>query len=88
VPNRWEYDIKHLTKEQIMYAIQCDVWQEHRLYMKGKSTQAKLILCETWLRETPPCEHCTDEIRVHQIDNYINALKRGGQLDLEGNIVR
>ena len=88
MPNRWEYDIKHLTTDEIMYAIKCDTWQPYRLSMKGKSTATKLEMCEIWLHEEQPCEHCTDKVRAQQIDNYINALKRGGQLDLGGNIVR
>lgn len=89
MPNRWEYDIKTLTIEQIHEAVNCDIWQAFRVSLKGLSTDAKLAGLEAWLlANNYTCDHCTGEIRQRQVDNYINALKRGGQLDLEGNVVR
>jgi hypothetical protein len=87
-PNRWEHDIKHLTTEQIRFAVRCSTWQDFRLGMKGVDTKTKLFMLESWLIMGSTCNHCTGEIRQHQVDNYLNALKRGGQLDLEGNVVR
>ena len=86
MPNRWEHDVQHLTHHQIATAISCPAWQVYRIRMKGTATQAKLIRCEWWLEHG--CSHCSEETRGVQVDNYINALKRGGQLGLDGSIVK
>ena len=83
---RWPYEVKHLTRTEIMDAIKCDAWQDLRLSMKGRPSMIKLDMCVTWLEIG--CETCGEAKRSIQIDNYINALKRGGQLDVDGNIVR
>jgi hypothetical protein len=84
---RWEHDVQHLTKAEIMTAIDCDVWQAFRISLKGTSTKTKLDRLNDWLEHEQLCKHC-EEWKQVQVDNYINALKRGGQLDLAGNIVR
>lgn len=81
--NRWEHDVQHLTRDEIMSAIKCDDWQTFRLSLKGQSTQAKLIRLEDWLKHG--CSHCSVETRQVQVDNYINALLRGGQLIRDEN---
>lgn len=85
--NRWPEPIQHLTRAEIMDAIKCDDWQASRLSMKGIPTRTKLDWCWSWLELG--CDKCCNEARRKvQIDNYINALKRGGQLDVNGIVVR
>lgn len=75
-----------LRKEDIMpgsEAISHTGWQRYRLCMKGKSTKTKLIMCRVWLKE-----HGNEGIYRIQIMNYINALKRGGQLSRDGQVQR
>lgn len=87
MPDRWEHDIQHLSQQEILTAVKCERWQTVRRGMKGTTTTEKLKTCEWWL--TNGCSECCDKHRRSvQVDNYINALKRGGQLDLEGNVVR
>ncbi len=85
---RWEHDVTHLTRAEIMGAIKCSTWQDFRLWLKGKPTIVKLQDLDKWLQFDVECNHCDRATRQIQVDNYINALKRGGQLDLEGNVVR
>lgn len=81
--HRWKYDIEYVTKAEIMaFCVQDEEWQEFRLSLKGKPTRIKLELLALWKESHP------DRRGQVQVDNYLNALKRGGQLDLKGNIVR
>ena len=69
-------------------------WQEFRLSLKGLSTYEKLANLEHWRMRH--AEQSTTQSGVEklprrvqvQIDNYINALKRGGQLNMECKVVR
>ena len=63
-----------LTREQIKIAIQDEEWQFFRVSLKGQDTLAKLRLLSVWL-----AVHRGPNSSV-QVENYVNALKRGGQL--------
>jgi hypothetical protein len=80
------------NSKRIAQAVDNEEWQELRLSMKGKSTGEKLDVLEAYWKtehhrhhdlfvgdllkpiDTTDCDIC---IRVN---NYIGALKRGGQL--------
>lgn len=70
------------TKALIAWAVNDDVWQEFRKSLKGKSTQVKLDeLRQYWAKDhggmnlaISACPVCI------QVDNYLKALARGGQL--------
>lgn len=83
---KWAREVNYTSKEDIYKYCVCDAdWQVFRKSLKGVSTEKKLSELDAWW-----IQHDADineRARV-QIDNYINALKRGGQLDLEGNVVR
>jgi len=81
---RWPYRVGYCLRGDILQAIEDDKWQTLRRSLKGKPTQHKLELLEAWLLDGP----INDEERRIQVDNYINSLKRGGQLDLDLNIIR
>ena len=46
--------------------------------MKGTSTDTKLVMCREWLEQS----RFSWASKV-QVMNYINALKRGGQLGMD-----
>jgi hypothetical protein len=66
-----------LTMEEILPAIEKEDWQKFRDVLRGKPTQEKLDLLlerywdSTW---TSPEVH----VVLVQIQNYLNALARGG----------
>jgi hypothetical protein len=66
-----------LSKAEIDEAIADPKWQEFRLSLKGQSTRKKLDRLKDWVREEPAVEHPT---RCIQVQNYLNALSRGGQI--------
>ncbi len=55
-------------------AIRDTEWQKFRKSLKGLSTEAKLRKLHTWQQTHPG-----HKAKV-QVQNYINALKRGGQI--------
>ena len=86
--DRWEHKVEHTSVADIRtHAIHNKEWQAFRLSMKGKSTQEKLAMLRTWRRKHTANGQLSKAAQV-QIDNYINALKRGGQLSKEGRIQR
>jgi hypothetical protein len=65
-----------LTKIEIMEAIKDPKWQEFRVEtLKGCSTEDKIFWLKWWL-----WTHEGAELRKRkvQVQNYVNALKRGG----------
>lgn len=76
----WEHEVTSLTKDEIMAAINDDSWQKFRLSLKGVATVDKLDKLDRylwWSAYKYGEVSRTDQVRV---DNYINALLRGGQL--------
>lgn len=85
----WTYDAERGWNPALVqkYCVQDPQWQQIRLSMKNKPTVEKLIILDNW-RETnlkaydgklPEAVQC-------QIDNYLGALRRGGQLDDQNRI--
>lgn len=70
----WKRPVTALTKDEIMAAIADPRWQRFRVSLKGEPTPHKLEMLEDYL---VAYWSRTAQIRV---DNYINALLRGGQL--------
>lgn len=97
--NQWPHKVLYATRAEINDAVRDPYWQALRQGMKGMSTPHKLMTLEMYrsFRSTEAfliegdgrysSQVLDDEARV-QIDNYINALKRGGQLDAELRVVR
>lgn len=60
------------------------VWQQFRVRLKGLSTKEKLYALG-WFKTTNDYFEPNDIIRVN---NYLGALKRGGQLDQHLRVVK
>ena len=84
--DRWEHEVSSYTMDEVHHYIKDDNWQRFRLSLKGISTMGKLAKLRMYR-----AGHGGNEIgrkyRV-QIDNYINALKRGGQLDMNCKVIK
>jgi hypothetical protein len=84
---KWPHEVKTYTRSEVTGAIFYADWQDFRLSLKGVETVRKLKLLDArrtslinsglWTRD-----------REIQIDNYINALKRGGQLNMNLEVVK
>ena len=75
--NHWPYEVKPYSPNEVtQYAVDDPPWQKFRISLKGLSTTRKLDQLDRWLHmsETIP------RARQVQVDNYIGALLRGGQL--------
>lgn len=75
----WNRSVTFTGREEIQRAIKDDAWQSFRLSLKGLSTEDKLYRLDNYLvsRELNGGVSRDEQVRV---DNYINALLRGGQL--------
>jgi len=93
---RWGPPMRSWSAEQIRTAVydsfDAEEWQKFRVALKGLSTQHKLFRLLQYYSEHGQHDSVTGVVIPEHIqcrvDNYVNALKRGGQLDSEGNIVR
>lgn len=63
-----------VTRTEIREAVRDEAWQKFRRSLKGLSTEEKLRKLRAWKRAHPGRKA---EV---QVQNYINALKRGGQI--------
>jgi len=70
----WRRKVQTLRMDEILEAVDDPKWQEFRLSLKGIPTHRKLIMLDEYLRT-----HTSDVDKI-RVDNYINALLRGGQL--------
>ena len=64
-----------LTRVQIKKAVKEPRWQKFRVSLKGKPTKTKIQQLKAYLT----VRYGSKKAEV-QVQNYINALKRGGQL--------
>jgi uncharacterized protein (DUF934 family) len=83
---QWTYVVPSVTKSEIVnHCINDENWQKFRRSLKGLPTTQKLIKLADWLVTAE------DQLRPGaevQVANYINALRRGGQLDLQNKVQR
>lgn len=70
-----------MTQAEIAEAVNDDQWQAFRRSLKGTSTRHKLLEL-IWYMSRNKINQEGDVSRVVEVrvDNYINALLRGGQL--------
>lgn len=81
--DRWPYGLPTITQTEITeYCVNDSTWQKFRLTLKGLPTTRKLTMLDSWAGLLPARR------AVVQTTNYINALKRGGQLNMELRVVR
>ena len=64
-----------ITRDEIMEAVEDDQWQDFRISLKGLSTETKIRKLWEWVES-----HDTSREAQVQVTNYVNALRRGGQL--------
>lgn len=91
----WKHKLQVWNIHQIWEAVDDADWQAFRISLKGISTEEKLQRLDEYLRIVCVLHQCTvDEIQFKnwkekcRVDNYINAILRGGQLKhVEGEIV-
>jgi ribosomal protein L44E len=83
---QWTDHIGGYTPQEVQtYCVQCDEWQVFRISLKGRPTEQKLEYLQKWYNSM--VDRWPRRTKV-QVDNYINALKRGGQLALDGTVQR
>lgn len=76
----WYREVQSWSREFIQKSINNDAWQRFRLSLKGLSTEDKLDNLEGYCqRREKDGNRMSMEDRC-RVDNYINALLRGGQL--------
>lgn len=66
----------HLSASQIHEAVSNPDWQRVRVTLKGRPTELKLTRLASYLEDG----HYAEE-RLVQVQNYLNALARGGQIE-------
>ncbi len=84
----WPWRVKTLTQDEIQEAVKNEEWQKFRKSLKGCSTDKKIRKLRHYLYAKITSNGLPRVERV-RVDNYINALLRGGQLkrDERGNII-
>lgn len=89
--NRWPYEVKPLFSAEIGEAVRDEYWQAFRQTLKGLPTTTKLDKLKEYrdlhTARSNPFPIVTAEAQV-QIDNYLNALKRGGLINDDLEVVR
>ena len=93
---KWKYGLLHCQKDKLFRrAINDEGWQRFRESLKGNSTELKLARLASYafshLERTPDQGLYSSQVPVEraiQVSNYLNALKRGGQLNIKLEVVR
>lgn len=82
---QWPRRVERTSPEEIeQYCLGDEDWQAFRRSMKGLPTPEKLSMLLSWQLKN---SHRGRRTQV-QVDNYINALKRGGQLNMNLEVQR
>jgi len=78
-----------MTTHEISEAVEDEEWQRFRKKLKGLQTSEKLDKLYARLEQVL-ITSSRDVFRKYevQIDNYLNALRRGGQLDSNNRVQR
>lgn len=91
----WVHKLQVWNMDQIWEAIKDDRWQAFRISLKGIPTTDKLLKLDTYLMQAAMRNKCTiEELHLKdwkekcRIDNYINAILRGGQLKRVEGIIK
>jgi hypothetical protein len=76
----WYRDVSSWSRNMIHSSINNDGWQRFRLTLKGLSTEDKLDNLEGYCQRREKDGNRMSAVEKCRVDNYINALLRGGQL--------
>jgi hypothetical protein len=88
---RWPYElVSYTTREVNTYCSNDELWQQFRLTLKGLSTERKLDKLFVRHESNKLFDETSEDMRRHAVQeaNYINALKRGGQLTMDLEVQR
>lgn len=92
----WIYDAERGWGPELvqLFCVQDEEWQGIRLSMKGVPTRRKLEILRRYFERKGFVDaqgvlqrDKTDRRYLCQVDNYLGALRRGGQLD-DNNMIR
>ena len=91
---KWPFEVQPYTTSEVMeYCVRDKEWQKFRLILKGVPTFKKLEMLS--LRREANIKANEGRLGVFvsrrhqvQIDNYLNALKRGGQLNMNLEVTK
>lgn len=80
------------------FCVRHEEWQRLRLWLKTQDTEEKLKALLVWYqegkvtiferRQTVVVREERDWVRRLQVTNYLGALRRGGQLDMQNRVNR
>jgi len=85
----WIYDedLGISPEDAQKYCVQAEDWQIIRLSMKGKTTVQKMHILYNWRETNALANDGVVPLSTRlQICNYLGALRRGGQLDMQNLI--
>lgn len=92
--NQWTRTVsehsQHIIKHATYAAEGYMEWQQFRVGLKGLSTALKLVLLEDryLIKVIDGSNWAQQHLERVRIDNYINALRRGGLLDSEYRVIK
>lgn len=76
----WYREVSSMTQAEISQAVNDAAWQRFRKSLKGLSTSQKLEHLEMYCQRREKDGNRLSRMDQVRVDNYINALLRGGQL--------
>ena len=93
---KWTYGLLSAPRDAIKTAVDDPDWQRFRESLRGTSTEFKLLRLESYAfgqlgggaPELGLYSSRVDIYRAIRVSNYLNALKRGGQLNIKLEVVR
>lgn len=81
---KWPFAVLPYTSSEVNeYCVNDEEWQKFRRILKGVPTFKKLEMLS--IRRN---SNVMNRRRQVQLDNYVNALRRGGQLNLKNEVVK
>lgn len=89
---RWTYPVRQWSQQEVKEAVYeadgYEDWQKFRVSLKGQSTQVKLHRLAARRQAATQMSPRNRTLEMCRIDNYIGALKRGGQLGMDLEVRR
>jgi len=83
VMKKWPFKVHTYSPQEVRnYCVEDRIWQKFRLTRKGISTEDKLDRLKGYYEDRSGRRFDV------QVSNYINALKRGGQLAMDLTVQR
>lgn len=85
---KWNWVMGTYNRTEVAWATQFDDWQSVRIRLKGQRTSIKLGVLDQMMRLSVAESHA-ERVRTKVcVTNYINALKRGGQLNMNLEVIK